>query len=265
MPSKLTVNTPSSIWFGIITLFPEMFRVLQSGITGRAIQQGILELQIWNPRDFTHDKHQTVDDKPYGGGPGMVMKPQPLKAAIEAAKKAAKCPPTVIFVTPQGQPFNQDAAAHLAAHKAIIFLSGRYEGIDERIIQQEIDEEWSIGDYILTGGELPIMVMIDAISRLLPGVVGDENSIAQDSLTIGRLKYPQYSRPAVFETASVPDVLVSGHHHLIDEWRLKQSLGKTWLKRPDLLDQKSLTEKERVLLAEFISEFLRERTRDGSD
>lgn len=252
------MKMPSSIWFGVISLFPEMFHLLQAGVTGRAIQQGIVNLQIWNPRDFAQDKHQTVDDKPYGGGPGMVMKPGPLKAAINAAKKTATHPPTVIFVTPQGKPFNQAAAARLAALPAIILVSGRYEGLDERIIEQEIDEEWSIGDYILTGGELPAMVMIDAISRLLPGVVGDEDSVTQDSLTIGRLKYPQYTRPALFETAQVPEVLLSGHHHLIEEWRLKQSLGKTWLKRPDLLAQMALTAKDILLLNEFIDEFLNE-------
>ncbi|MBX3709766.1 MAG: tRNA (guanosine(37)-N1)-methyltransferase TrmD [Gammaproteobacteria bacterium] len=244
------------MWFGIVSLFPEVFQVLKVGITGRAIKDNLVKIQCWNPRDYATDKHKSVDDRPYGGGPGMVMMAEPLQAAIHAAKKAAPAPPTVIHLSPQGRRFDQEAAHELASKKSIILLAGRYEGIDERIIEQEIDEEWSIGDYILTGGELPSLVMIDVMTRLLPGAVGDENSVAQDSLTTGLLKYPQYTRPENFAGGRVPDVLLSGHHKQIERWRSKASLGKTWLRRPDLLAKKQLSEEELRLLAEFIEEFL---------
>jgi tRNA (guanine37-N1)-methyltransferase len=246
------------VWFGVVSLFPEMFQSLQAGITGRAIKEKLLQLDIWNPRDFALDKHKSVDDKPYGGGPGMVMMAEPLQAAIQAAKKAAPRENTkVIYLSPQGQSFTQKTAEDWAEDKSIILVAGRYEGIDERVIEQEIDEEWSIGDYILTGGELPAMVMIDAISRLIPGIVGDENSVKQDSITTGVLKYPQYTRPESFAGKAVPDVLLSGHHRQIEKWRIKQSLGKTWLKRPDLLAKKALNKEQSSLLAEFIEDFLK--------
>lgn len=244
------------MWFGIISLFPDMFQSLNSGITGRALKDNLLKLDFWNPRDFTTDKHKSVDDKPYGGGPGMVMMAEPLQAAIHAAKSAAVEPPTVVYLSPQGRRFDQEAAQEFASQKSLVLLAGRYEGIDERIIEQEVDEEWSIGDYILTGGELAAMVMIDAVTRLIPGAVGDENSVSQDSLTTGLLKYPQYTRPEVFSGAAVPEVLLSGHHKQINEWRLKTSLGKTWLRRPDLLSKKQMSEEELRLLAEFIEKFL---------
>jgi tRNA (guanine37-N1)-methyltransferase len=244
------------VWFGIISLFPDMFQSLNSGITGRALKDNLLKLDFWNPRDFTTDKHKSVDDKPYGGGPGMVMMAEPLQAAIHAAKSAAVEPPTVVYLSPQGRRFDQEAAQEFASQKSLVLLAGRYEGIDERIIEQEVDEEWSIGDYILTGGELAAMVMIDAVTRLIPGAVGDENSVSQDSLTTGLLKYPQYTRPEVFSGAAVPEVLLSGHHKQINEWRLKTSLGKTWLRRPDLLSKKQMSEEELRLLAEFIEKFL---------
>lgn len=244
------------MWFGIVSLFPEMFQALNSGITGRAIQDHLLKIEHWNPRDFATDKHKSVDDRPYGGGPGMVMMAEPLRAAIHAAKQAAPTSPTVIYLSPQGRQFNQEAAQEFISKKSILFLAGRYEGIDERIIEQEVDEEWSIGDYILTGGELAAMVMIDAITRLIPGTVGDQNSVTQDSLTTGLLKYPQYTRPENMAGAIVPTVLLSGHHQQIHQWRLKTSLGKTWLRRPDLLAKKQLNEEELRLLTEFIEEFL---------
>ncbi len=243
------------MWFGVITLFPEIFQALNSGITGRAIKEKLLQIDYWNPRDYSTDKHQSVDDRPYGGGPGMVMMAEPLKAAINAAKSAAKEKPKVIYLSPQGRQFNQKAAVELVNKRSLILVAGRYEGIDERIIEQEIDEEWSIGDYILTGGELPAMVMIDAMTRLLPGAVGDENSVSQDSLTTGLLKYPQYTRPEIVSNAKVPAELLSGHHQQINRWRLKTSLGKTWLRRPDLLAQKQLNDEEARLLAEFIAEY----------
>lgn len=240
--------------FGIITLFPEMFQALNVGITGRAIKDEVIKLNLCNPRQFSTDKHQSVDDRPYGGGPGMVMMAEPLKAAIDTLKQTAKPNTTVIYLSPQGRRFDQEAAQELADRGSLILLAGRYEGIDERIIDQEIDEEWSVGDYILSGGELAAMVMIDAITRLIPGTVGDEASVSSDSLTTGLLKYPQYTRPEHFSGISVPDILLSGHHQQIAEWRLKVSLGKTWLRRPDLLAKKQLTEQEVRLLQEFIQE-----------
>lgn len=251
------MNNPFPLWFGVISLFPDMFQALNLGITGRALKDERLGLEIWNPRDFATDKHKTVDDRPYGGGPGMVMMTAPLQAAIHAAKAAAPQKPTVIYLSPQGRRFDQESAEELVAKQSIILVSGRYEGIDERVIEQEIDEEWSIGDYILTGGELAAMVMIDAMTRLVPGAVGDEDSVTQDSLTSGLLKYPQYTRPLDLAGQKVPDVLMSGHHQHIERWRLKMSLGRTWLKRPDLLAKKRLSETELALLSEYIEEFLR--------
>ena len=245
------------MWFGIISLFPDVFQTLKVGITGRAIKDQLIEINIWNPRDFATDKHKSVDDRPYGGGPGMVMMPEPLQAAIRAAKQNARENPTVIYLSPQGRQFNQEAAVELIAKKSVILVAGRYEGIDERIIEQEIDEEWSIGDYILTGGELAAMVMIDAATRLIPGAVGDEDSVSQDSLTTGLLKYPQYTRPETHVDLRVPEILLSGNHKLINKWRVKESLGKTWLKRPDLLAKRKLNTEESALLAEFIEEFLK--------
>lgn len=244
------------MWFGIVSLFPEMFQALDVGITGRAMKDRLLTIQHWNPRDFALDKHKSVDDRPYGGGPGMVMMAEPLRAAIHAAKQAAPQTPTVIYLSPQGRLLDQEGVAEITAKQNVILIAGRYEGIDERIIEQEVDEEWSIGDYILTGGELAAMVTIDAVSRLIPGTVGDQDSVMQDSLTTGLLKYAQYTRPEIDQGVSVPDVLMSGNHQLIERWRLKQSLGKTWLKRPDLLGKKPLTEEESALLTEFIEEFL---------
>jgi tRNA (guanine37-N1)-methyltransferase len=245
------------VWFGIVSLFPELFQTLHSGITGRAIKEDLLSINLWNPRDFATDKHKSVDDRPYGGGPGMVMMAEPLQAALHAAKAAAPNPPHVIYLSPQGRRFDQEAAQDLAQHSSLILLAGRYEGIDERIIEQEVDEEWSIGDYILTGGELAAMVMIDAMTRLIPGAVGDAESVAQDSLTTGLLKYPQYTRPEQFAGAAVPEVLLSGHHKEINRWRLKASIGKTWLRRPDLLAKRALSEEEIQLLTEYIEEFMR--------
>lgn len=243
------------MWFGIISLFPEMFSALNVGITGRALKSSLVELCIQNPRDFATDKHKSVDDHPYGGGPGMVMMAEPLHAAIMAAKASAPVPPKVIYLSPQGKPFTQRTAEELATKQSIILVAGRYEGIDERIIQQDIDEEWSIGDYILTGGELAAMSIIDATTRLLPGAVGDEDSITQDSLTSGLLKYPQYTRPEAYNGLPVPPVLLSGNHAQIRRARLKESLGKTWLKRPDLLAKKQLSAEEEALLQEFMADF----------
>jgi tRNA (guanine37-N1)-methyltransferase len=237
---------------GLITLFPEMFAALNYGVIGRAIKQNIINLQHWNPRDFTTDKHRTVDDRPYGGGPGMLMKAQPLQDAIKAAKN--KINAKVIYVSPQGKPFNQAAAKKMAGYKGIIFLAGRYEGIDERLIGTDVDEEWSIGDYVLTGGELAVMVMIDAIARLLPNVLGDEQSAEMDSFVDGLLDHPHYTRPEILNGMQVPKVLLSGNHAEITRWRLKQSLGRTWLRRPDLLKKIKLNKLQQTLLEEFMND-----------
>ncbi|OGT34912.1 MAG: tRNA (guanosine(37)-N1)-methyltransferase TrmD [Gammaproteobacteria bacterium RIFCSPHIGHO2_12_FULL_37_14] len=249
------------MWFGVISLFPEVLGVLNSGVTGRAKQNQLLQINCWNPRDFATDKHRSVDDKPYGGGPGMLMMAEPLHAAICDAKKAAPENTSVIYLSPQGKRFDQEIASQFAAKGSLILVAGRYEGIDERIIQQDIDEEISIGDYILTGGELAAMVIIDTISRLIPGTVGDHHSVSLDSLTSGLLKYPQYTRPEHFLDDKVPEILLSGHHQQIEHWRLKQSLGKTWLKRPDLLAKKQLSQEEISALNEFIEEFLQKNSR----
>lgn len=242
------------MWCGVITLFPEMFSVLNYGITGKAIKNKLLDITLWNPRDFTVDKHKTVDDSPYGGGAGMVMMVPPLHVAIEAAKQAAPQPPKVVYLSPQGREFKQETAETFLGEESLILLAGRYEGIDERIITQQVDEEWSIGDYVLSGGELAAMVMIDVITRLIPGAVGDEDSITQESLTSGLLKYPQYTRPESFQGIHTPEILLSGNHAAIARWRLKQALGRTWLKRPDLLAKKPLSKQELELLMEFVAE-----------
>ena len=242
------------MWFGVVTLFPEIFAALDYGITGRALQQELLKLSLFNPREFTQDKHRTVDDRPYGGGPGMIMMAQPLQAAITAAKAAAPAKPLVIQLSPQGRQFNQSAAEKLLATQNVILVAGRYEGIDERLFELEIDEEWSIGDYILSGGELAALTMIDVTTRLIPGALGHEDSAAQDSLSTGLLKYPQYTRPESFAGHEVPTVLTSGNHQAIERWRLQQSLGKTWLKRPDLLMKKTLDNFQLKLLMEFVQE-----------
>jgi len=245
-------------WIGMISLFPDMFQALSSGIIGKALTNQLLTIEHWNPRDFALNKHQSVDDSPYGGGAGMVMMAEPLIAAIKAAREKAPSNPTVVYLSPQGRLLDQEGILELANNTSLILVSGRYEGIDERVIQQEIDSEWSIGDYILSGGELPAMVMIDAMTRLIPGVVGDQESVTSDSLLSGLLKYPQYTRPEVVNNQAVPSVLLSGHHKQIHNWRLKQSLGKTWLRRPDLLAKLRLSQEESQLLSEYIEEFLKE-------
>ncbi len=228
--------------------------VTEFGITGRAVRQGLLEVATWSPRDFAHDKHKTVDDRPYGGGPGMLMMVQPLRDAISAAKNWANTEETlakVIYLSPQGKVFNQQVAVSMASDTNLVLVAGRYEGIDERLIQTLIDEEWSIGDYVLSGGELAAMVIVDAITRLLPGALGHEQSAEQDSFTEGLLDCPHYTRPEDFDGMRVPDVLLSGNHAQIRRWRLKQSLGRTWQRRPDLLQAIKLTEEQQALLTEF--------------
>src|SRR3990167_9462000 len=247
------------MWFGVITLFPDMLNALNVGMTGQALKKNLIQLHTVNPRVYTYDKHQSVDDRPYGGGPGMVMMFEPLQAAIHAAQAASpettKTP--VIYLSPQGKKIDQSMLFHWSKQPAMILLAGRYEGVDERLIEQEVDEIWSIGDYILTGGELPAMVVIDAISRLIPGVVGDPASITDDSITTGLLEYPHYTSPEEISGASVPASLLSGHHQKIKEWRLKQSLGRTWLKRPDLLIKRGLSDDELLLLSAYLEEFFK--------
>ncbi len=238
--------------FDVVTLFPDMLQAMVGdGVTGRAFDRGLAELAIWNPRDYTSDVHRTVDDRPYGGGPGMVMKVEPLQAAIEDARRAAP-ESRVVYLSPQGRRLDQSVVRELAQRDGMILIAGRYEGIDERIIDRYVDEEWSIGDYVLSGGELPALVLMDAVLRLLPGVLGDADSAEQDSFTEGLLDCPHYTRPELFEGMPVPEVLKSGNHEAIRRWRLQQSLGRTWLRRPDLLEGRELTAEEQLLLEEFI-------------
>ena len=240
--------------FSIVTLFPEMFAgFFKYGVIARAFQRDLLQCAFFNPRDFTEDKHQAVDDRPYGGGPGMVMQVAPLRKAIQAAKqKHQTC--SVIYVAPEGKPLDTETVRRLANASHLILVSGRYEGIDQRIIDQDVDEIISIGDYVLTGGELPIMVLIDAVARWLPGVLGEASSKYEDAFTEengGLLDCPHYSRPPTIDGQSVPDVLLSGDHAAIEKWRLKQKLGKTWQLRPDLLEKVSLNQEAKALLDEF--------------
>ena len=238
--------------FDVISLFPDLFRIFSGqGVVGRALKRGRAELHLWNPRDYAQDKHRTVDDRPYGGGPGMVMKIGPLQAAIEDAKRAA-AGSKVAYLTPQGRLLVQDAIAKIAAEPGWILIAGRYEGIDERLVECSVDEEWSIGDYVVSGGELPAMVVMDAVIRLLPGTLGHAGSAREDSYTAGLLDYPHYTRPAAIAGAPVPRVLLSGDHGAIARWRLQQALGRTWLRRPELLARRELSSEEQALLNEFI-------------
>ena len=239
---------------GVVTLFPEMFdAVMDYGITSRAVDQGLLQLNCWNPRDYTSDRHHTVDDRPYGGGPGMVMKPEPLRDAIVAAR-ATLPQAKVIYLSPQGRKLDQRGVEKLAAREQLILVAGRYEGIDERLIESEIDEEWSIGDYVLSGGELAAMVLVDAVTRLLPGALGDAQSAEQDSFADGLLDCPHYTRPEEYAGRRVPEILLGGNHAVIRRWRLKQALGRTWLRRPELLQGRVLDKEQQRLLDEFIRE-----------
>lgn len=252
----------------VVTLFPELIAaVTASGVTSRAVKKGLLQVQCINPREFTADVHRTVDDRPYGGGPGMVMLPDPMIQAITEAKAwanegaenpvehaEARNAPKVIYMSPQGQPFTQAKAQALADAGSVVLVAGRYEGIDERIIELAVDEEWSMGDYVLSGGELPAMTVIDAVARLIPGVLGHALSAHEDSFTDGLLDCPHYTRPEVYEERAVPAVLLSGNHGAIRRWRLKQALGRTHLRRPELLEKKTLTAEEKRLLAEFLKE-----------
>ncbi len=243
----------------IVTLFPEMFRAITDfGITGKASHNGIVDITFTNPRDFTQDRHRTVDDRPYGGGPGMVLMAGPLREAIRDARQNASKGARVIYLSPQGRRLDQRALREFSHKQELIFVCGRYEGVDERVITAEVDEEWSIGDYVLSGGELPAMAIIDGIIRLLPNALGHADSAKSDSFSQdfmgGLLDYPQFTRPEELDGESVPNVLLSGNHQAILRWRQKQALGRTWLRRPDLLQELDLDQEQQLLLSEFIHE-----------
>lgn len=241
----------------LVSLFPEMFAAVgEHGITGRAVRQGLVSLRHSNPRDYAVDTHRTVDDRPYGGGPGMLMKIDPLQQAISAAREMVGMNARVIYLSPQGRPFNHGKAVELAQLDGLVLVAGRYEGIDERLIEAEVDEELSIGDYVLSGGELAAMVVVDAVTRLLPGALGHESSALEDSFADGLLDCPHYTRPEIYQDRSVPEVLLSGNHEAIRRWRLKQALGRTYERRPELLQGRAMKAEEETLLAEY----LRERT-----
>jgi tRNA (guanine37-N1)-methyltransferase len=239
--------------FAVVSLFPEMFEgVSTQGVTGRAVSQGLVTLCHSNPRDFTTDVHRTVDDRPYGGGPGMLMKIEPLQQSIEEARGKVGKAARVIYLSPQGRRLEHTKVLELSQAGALILVAGRYEGVDERLIQAEVDEELSIGDYVLSGGELAAMVVIDAVTRQLPGVLGHEQSAQEDSFVDGLLDCPHYTRPENWQGRAVPDVLLSGNHEKIRLWRLQQSLGRTFERRPDLLDARELSPEEESLLAEYV-------------
>ncbi|PPI86428.1 tRNA (guanosine(37)-N1)-methyltransferase TrmD [Candidatus Pantoea edessiphila] len=244
------------MWFGIISLFPDVFKIITNyGVISKGIKKGLIEIHVWNPRDFTRKKNYIVDDRPYGGGPGMVMMVQPLVDAITVAIAQAGKGVKVVYLSPQGKKLDQKKAYNLLKYNSkFILVCGRYKGIDERVIEFKIDEEWSIGDYVLSGGELPAMIFIDTIARLIPGVLNTYESVEKDSFVNGLLDCPHYTRPSVSYGRKVPEILLSGNHDKIYRWRLKQSLGRTWLKRPDLFEQLVLNQEEIKLLIEFQKE-----------
>ena len=251
------------MWFGIISLFPECLKTLEFGIPSRAQAQGLIEIACISQREFADNKHRYVDDRPYGGGPGMVLQAPPLAAAIDAAK-ALKPQAKVIYLTPQGRRLDQAGLQELVQNSALILVCGRYEGVDQRVVDTKVDECWSIGDYVLSGGELAALVLIDGITRLLPGALGDENSALEDSFMAGLLDCPHYTRPEVYAGLKVPAVLQSGDHAAIKRWRLQQALGLTWLHRPDLLEKLTLDAKQDKLLKEFIRDY-QEKQRLGEN
>ena len=249
----------------VITLFPEMVEtLLRFGVTGRAVERNLLTVATWDPRDDAHDRHRTVDDRPYGGGPGMVMKVQPVRDALRRARAATEPAGKTLYLSPQGRPLTQNGARELAGEPRLILLAGRYEGIDERLIAAEVDEEWSIGDYVLSGGELAALVIIDAIARLLPGALNDDESAAQDSFMAGLLDFPHYTRPEVIDGRRVPAVLLSGDHAAIARWRRRESLGRSWLRRPDLPALQALDRQDQQLLDDFISAYQEQTGHPGA-
>ena len=248
-------NGTEEMRFGVVSLFPEMVDTIgEFGVVGRAKRRELISIDMDNPRDYTNDVHRTVDDRPYGGGPGMVMKFEPVAAALKASqdRMPERCP--VVFLSPQGQVFDQAVAKRFAELPGLILLAGRYEGIDERLVESEIDEEVSLGDFVLSGGEIAAMAVIDAVVRLLPGVLGDDESSAQDSFMEGLLDHPHYTRPEEVAGLKVPDVLLSGDHAGIARWRYKQALGRSFERRRDLLDKLNLDDEQRLLLDEYLKE-----------
>ncbi len=243
------------MWIGTVSLFPDMFTAVTGyGVTGRAVRDGLLTCRSWNPRDYTRDRHRTVDDRPYGGGPGMLMKIEPLRDAIQAAREEAPGKACVVYLSPQGERLDQALVESLASQDSLILVAGRYEGVDERLISTEVDREVSLGDFVLSGGELAAMAVIDAVTRLIPGALGHAQSAEQDSFADGLLDCPHYTRPEIYEGQAVPDVLLGGHHEQIRRWRLKESLRRTRERRPDLLETRVLTDEERELLDEILNE-----------
>ncbi len=239
----------------VVTLFPQMFEAIERwGITSRALQRGILELDCINPREHAVDRHRSVDDRPYGGGPGIVMLLQPLRDAIQEARARLGEDTHAVYLSPQGRRVDQAAIARLAARERLVLVCGRYEGVDERLLDREVDEELSVGDFVLSGGELAAMLLVEAMTRLLPGALGHEESASHDSFAGGLLDWPHYTRPEVSDGLRVPPVLLSGDHEAIRRWRLKQALGRTWQRRPDLLRETQLDEEQRALLEEYVSE-----------
>ena len=245
--------------FDVITIFPAMFdAVSRHGITRRALEDGRFELKLWDPRDFTTDNYRRVDDRPYGGGPGMVMMAEPLLACVEAARQRQRAAgvesPQVILMSPQGERLTETMVATLATERGLILVAGRYEGVDERLVERSVDREISIGDYVTSGGEIPAMVVIDCVVRRLPGSLNDAESASQDSFSQGLLDWPQYTRPEQWQEARVPEVLLSGNHDAIRRWRRKQALGRTWERRPELIEGQSLSKEDRQLLEEYLRE-----------
>ena len=251
---------------GLITLFPEMFdALLEYGISSRAVKNGLFEVKCFNPRAYAVDYHNTVDDRPYGGGPGMVLMAEPLRKSIKEARNWIGAKTKVIYLSPQGQVLTQKGVQLLSSESSLIFISGRYEGVDERVIDLEVDEEWSIGDYVLSGGELPTMVVMDTIIRQLPGALGDQLSAKQDSFSEGLLDFPHYTRPETYEGLKVPDILLSGNHENIRQWRLKESLKRTLFKRPELLSGLSLNKEQEEMLDSLMKDSISKESTDESN
>lgn len=243
------------MWFGIVSLFPEMFNAVTAyGVTRRACERGLIKVETFNPRDYTYDKYKTVDDKPYGGGPGMLMKVQPLTDAISQARRASPVGTKVVCMSPQGERLDHSLVTKFHEWGSIILIAGRYEGIDERVLQKQVDLEVSIGDYVLSGGELPAMCVIDAVSRMVPGVLGDIQNAKEDSFAQGLLHFPQYTRPEAVDGDKVPDIVLSGDHAKIRRWRLQQCLGRTYERRPDLLRSRQITDDEINLIIDYLKD-----------
>ncbi|HJP38514.1 MAG TPA: tRNA (guanosine(37)-N1)-methyltransferase TrmD [Gammaproteobacteria bacterium] len=252
--------------FRVVTLFPQFVAATTSfGVCGRAVQRGLIDIDTVDPRQFTSDVHRTVDDRPYGGGPGMVLKVEPVRAAISRAREQSPTGSPVVFLTPQGRRFDQGVARQFAKLAGMVLVAGRYEGFDERLLDAEADDEISLGDFVLSGGEIAAVAVIDAVTRLLPAVLGDEASAEQDSFMEGLLDYPHYTRPETVDCRRVPTVLLEGNHEAIRRWRLKQALGRTYLRRPELLTGRELNTEEQRLLREFLEEQDSEPDRDGPE